>query len=346
LRRYNESIAEFDAAVQQGWDRVDAELQKAETLAAAGQIDAGAAIVQQHTQLDDSSAQWHYVRGRVAEALGDTDNAIEGYQRSLDFDEDSPHAMFRLAYLLDLHGDDSGALQLYQQCASLPYVHANALINLAVIYEDRGDYERAARCLRRVLVTNSNHPRAQLYLKDVLAAKSMFFDEQQAKVQEQHDAVLDTPVTDFELSVRSRNCLKKMNIYTLGDLLRISERELLAYKNFGETSLNEIKAMLTQKGLALGQYATERPAATTQRPALAASAAPNGNPEILARPVTNLELSVRSRKCLQRLGISTIGELAATSESELLASKNFGQTSLSEIKSRLGEMGLSLRPSQ
>jgi len=38
-----------------------------------------------------------------------------------------------------------------------------------------------------------------------------------------------------------------MNINTLGDLLRISEAELLAYKNFGETSLNEIKVMLKQK---------------------------------------------------------------------------------------------------
>src|SRR2546423_12273524 len=65
--------------------------------------------------------------------------------------------------------------------------------------------------------------------------------------------VLDIPITDFELSVRSRNCLKKMNIKSLGDLLRTTEQELLSYKNFGETSLNEIKALLAQKGLRLGQ---------------------------------------------------------------------------------------------
>ena len=59
--------------------------------------------------------------------------------------------------------------------------------------------------------------------------------------------------TDFELSVRARNCLKKMQIRTLGDLLRISEAELLSYKNFGETSLTEIKTMLASKGLRLGQ---------------------------------------------------------------------------------------------
>src|SRR5438034_8316315 len=52
---------------------------------------------------------------------------------------------------------------------------------------------------------------------------------------------LEIPVTDFELSVRSRNCLRKMNIRTLGDLTRTTEAALLASKNFGETSLSEIK---------------------------------------------------------------------------------------------------------
>ena len=70
--------------------------------------------------------------------------------------------------------------------------------------------------------------------------------------------VLNIPVTDFELSVRSRNCLQKMGIMTLGDLCRCTEQDLLASKNFGETSLVEIKEMLATKGLRLGQYAQER----------------------------------------------------------------------------------------
>ena len=43
-----------------------------------------------------------------------------------------------------------------------------------------------------------------------------------------------------------------MNIRTLGDLLNITEAELLSYKNFGETSLREIKAILETKNLRLG----------------------------------------------------------------------------------------------
>jgi DNA-directed RNA polymerase alpha subunit len=69
----------------------------------------------------------------------------------------------------------------------------------------------------------------------------------------------------------------------------------------------------------------------------------SGDPAILSRPVAELELSVRSRKCLQRLGINTVAELASRTEHDLLSIKNFGQTSLSEIKRRLKELGLGLR---
>ena len=152
------------------------------------------------------------------------------------------------------------------------------------------------------------------------------------------------PITDFELSVRARNCLAKMNIKSLGDLVRKSETELLSYKNFGETSLNEIKAMLTQKGLKLGQGLHQPPA---EPPAVvttfARAAVTSDAPIHSRRPVAELELSVRSRKCLQRLGIATVGELMQRSEAELLAIKNFGQTSLTEIKRQLAVFGLTLR---
>ena len=151
--------------------------------------------------------------------------------------------------------------------------------------------------------------------------------------------MLDIPVTDFELSVRSRNCLKKMNIRTLGDLLRTTEQELLSYKNFGETSLNEIKALLAQKGLRLGQAADESKTAVRRTTPVAG----NVPPEILGKTVADLELSVRSRKALQRLNINTLGELASRTEDELLGCKNFGQTSLNEIKQQLGTFGMTLR---
>jgi DNA-directed RNA polymerase subunit alpha len=345
-KRLTEAAAEFEKAAGGGANKIECESLRAECLLAAGQTDAAAKIVDGLGGQGAGSAVWNVVKGRLFEARGDLSKAAESYEKAISIDGNHPLAMFHLAYLADVHGDDEQALELYERCASQPGVYAHALINLAIIYEDKGTYDKAAACLRRVLAVNPSHKRAELYLKDVLAAGNMYIDEHQLKAIEKHSAVLDIPVSDFELSVRSRNCLKKMNINTLGDLLKISEPELLAYKNFGETSLKEIKAMLVQKGLSLGMHAP----ASSELPALPVAesdpALAGMNPDILNRSVATMELSVRSRKCLQRLGINTIGELAMRSERELLDSRNFGQTSLDEIGARLADLGLSLRPSQ
>ncbi len=290
---------------------------------------------------DQDRAEAAYYRGLILEQVDCWLEAINAYQQAVELDEGHLEATFRLAYLLDLHGEEEEAVELYERCVADPPLHVNALLNLAVLYEDVGRFEEAARCLELVLEEHPNHARARMFLKDVESSMTMYYDEDQERVREKRDALLDIPVSDFELSVRSRNCLKQMNINNLGDLLKITEAQLMAYKNFGETSLTEIKAMLDQKGLHLGQLLEERAA---DGEAAAVAALPTlGNTGVYARPVSELELSVRSRKCLQRLGIATLGELAARSETELLAIKNFGQTSLNEVKQRLVEMGLSLR---
>jgi DNA-directed RNA polymerase subunit alpha len=64
---------------------------------------------------------------------------------------------------------------------------------------------------------------------------------------------------------------------------------------------------------------------------------------VLNKPVSDLNLSVRARKCMSRLGINTLGELIQRGENELLEAKNFGQTSLSEVREKLALLGLTLR---
>jgi DNA-directed RNA polymerase subunit alpha len=59
-------------------------------------------------------------------------------------------------------------------------------------------------------------------------------------------------------------------------------------------------------------------------------------------PLADLELSARSRKALERLGCATLGELAAMTEAKLLGQKNFGETSLNEIKQVLRRHGMNL----
>jgi len=64
---------------------------------------------------------------------------------------------------------------------------------------------------------------------------------------------------------------------------------------------------------------------------------------LLNKPMDDLQLSVRARKCLQNLNIRTLGDLTRRTEAELLGCKNFGVTSLNEIKKAIGNIGLSLR---
>ena len=64
---------------------------------------------------------------------------------------------------------------------------------------------------------------------------------------------------------------------------------------------------------------------------------------MLGKPVSDLNLSVRARKCMNRLGINTLGDLISRSSDELLEAKNFGQTSLQEVKDKLTQYGLRLR---
>lgn len=64
--------------------------------------------------------------------------------------------------------------------------------------------------------------------------------------------LLETPVEELELSVRSSNCLKAANIRTLGDLIQKTEQEMIRYKNFGKKSLQELTETLAQLGLSFG----------------------------------------------------------------------------------------------
>jgi len=290
---------------------------------------------------DPQAAERHLAAAKEADAAGDHGAALAELRKAVSADPSHPQALFGLAYALDRHGEDDEAISLYERCARLSEAPLNALINLAVLYEDHAQYAAAEKTLRQVLDTSPNHPRARLFMKDVQASRTMFYDEHQDRDLAKRNALLDTPVTDFELSVRARNCLKKMNIRTLGDLLRVSESELLAYKNFGETSLEEIKHMLTSKGLRLGQRVEEQQRAIKRE---VYDAAKRNNAEAaLNKPVVELNLSVRARKALQNLNIRTLGELASRTEAELMGVKNFGQTSLVEVREKLAENGLSLR---
>ena len=91
------------------------------------------------------------------------------------------------------------------------------------------------------------------------------FEEPQSKEEEKSESELPfnknllKKVEELELSVRSANCLKNDNIVYIGDLVQISEAEMLRTPNFGRKSLNEIKEVLAQMGLSLGMEVQDWP---------------------------------------------------------------------------------------
>ena len=62
---------------------------------------------------------------------------------------------------------------------------------------------------------------------------------------------MELPIEDLELSERPRNCLKRAQVNTVGELLQKSEDDLLAITNFGQKSLDEVIEKLDERGLSL-----------------------------------------------------------------------------------------------
>jgi DNA-directed RNA polymerase subunit alpha len=107
----------------------------------------------------------------------------------------------------------------------------------------------------------------------------------------------------------------------------ISPREALASAGTTLTELANLFGELAESpGLTVGPAATD--------------SAVTGD---LALTIEDLNLTVRSYNCLKREGINTVGELVEKSEAELMDIRNFGQKSIEEVKSKLDELGLTLR---
>ncbi|OQY05702.1 MAG: hypothetical protein B6I25_05185 [Planctomycetales bacterium 4572_13] len=339
LGETDKAVKAFDAAARQS-DGPAATMEKCETYRLAGHLEACEKELAACGNFENVSAEYHYQKGKLQDCLAHYEPAMNEYEFAIDLDHTHVKALFALAYSFDLRGDETEAAHYYKELVQIAPAHVNGLLNLAVLYENVGAYDEAACCAESVLKSHPNHAKAQLFAKDIASARVMVHDEEKEKRQSRQNKILEIPISDFELSVRSRNCLKKMNIHTVGDLLRTSESELLAYKNFGETSLQEIKEILEIKEMRLGMAIDDdKDAAGTIDPEIASKA----SPEILNKTMGELGLSVRARRALERLGVKTVLELISKTEAELLGCKNFGVTSLNEIKESLEGLGLGLR---
>ena len=341
MNDYPSAASAFLEARTAGYDADACLLGRAESQRLMGDPEESARTLGEISAVGRRSAEYFcQLALTTAKLNGDPATVISLYEHAVEVDPQHEGALFGLAMENDRHGNDLTALEYYQRAASHSPAHIGTLMNLGVLYEDLGRYERAAECYRKILSTHPNDLRAKLFLRDAQASGEMCYDETEQKHRDRISQIMSVSVGEFELSQRSRNCLQKMGIRTLGDLCRCSETDLLASRNFGETSLTEIRDMLASKGLRLGQPSTEK------RSFDSVSEADTLNPDeqvLLGRPIADLALSVRARKCMARLGINTVGDLVRLTGDQLLECKNFGVTSLNEVREKLTEVNLHLR---
>jgi DNA-directed RNA polymerase subunit alpha len=338
---YDEALKAFEKAEKSGYTASQVQLQRAGILRHKGEIAGARAILNKMADQASHNAEYHFQVASCFLAEGERTGALRHLEKSVELDPGHTGALFQLGHANDLAGNDDEAIHFYERCLSHPPVHQGVLMNLGVLYEDHDRYDKAVDCFRKVLHADPTNERARLFLRDAQASQTMYYNPEDDIANNRFSQVLEIPVTDFELSVRSRNCLKKMNIRTLGDLTRVSEAALLSSKNFGETSLQEIKEMLSSKGLHLGQSLEE--GSTLERRFTATTQLSAQEQAVLNKPVLELNLSVRARKCMNRLGINSLGDLIQRTADELLESKNFGMTSLTEVREKLRQIGLTLR---
>ncbi|MEM9825762.1 MAG: tetratricopeptide repeat protein [Planctomycetota bacterium] len=341
LGQHDLAVEAYEKAKKSGYNEDQCNIGIAESYRYMGRVEESMALLDNIFGPSEQTAEYMYQRAATVACIGGRmEEALKYYERSVATDENHAGALFGLALENDRMGKDEEAKRLYERAAKAFPTGVGALINLGLIYEDDEEYGKAQACYDRILKCYPNHPQAMLYKKDSAATGNQLYNDEEQRKKEKLAQTLSLPVSNFELSVRSRNCLQNIGVETLGDLARTTEAELLGSKNFGETSLTEIREVLTQKGLRLGEYAHEK---KSPDPPVDTTHLSDDEKAQLDRPIADLNLSVRARKCMARLQINTIGELISKTGDDMLECKNFGVTSLNEVREKLTDLGLKMR---
>ncbi|PIQ85873.1 MAG: DNA-directed RNA polymerase subunit alpha [Candidatus Omnitrophica bacterium CG11_big_fil_rev_8_21_14_0_20_45_26] len=135
-------------------------------------------------------------------------------------------------------------------------------VNFAVEETRVGQTTDYDRLLLEVTTNGAMSPEeAMLYASNILQRHLDIFvnygelpeeEEEEEEEDKEFLDVINKPITELELSVRSANCLEAANIKTIGELIQKTEAQMLKYKNFGKKSLQEISSILTGMNLHLG----------------------------------------------------------------------------------------------
>jgi len=88
----------------------------------------------------------------------------------------------------------------------------------------------------------------RITLEDEETSSENQYDEESLKMRQ----LLQSKLTEMDLSVRALNCLKAAEVDTLGDLVTFNKSDLMKFRNFGKKSLTELDELVAVKGLNFG----------------------------------------------------------------------------------------------
>jgi len=168
--------------------------------------------------------------------------------------------------------------------------------------------------------------------------KIMFEKEEDKKVK-----VLEMPIEELDLSVRSYNCLKRAAINTVQELSSKSEDEMMKVRNLGKKSLEEIKLKLQELELGFG-FDDDLDTESYYKPSRKNSHyvddmemmnEKDKKEKVFEMSFESLEFSPRISDCLKRAGINTVQELSSKSEDEMMDIPGFEKEFLEEVQQKL-----------
>lgn len=140
-----------------------------------------------------------------------------------------------------------------------------------------------------------------------------------------------TPIDTLGLSIRTCNCLKAQNVYSVEELVKLTEQDLLRIPNLGRRSTGEIKRALQERGRRLPSF-------------------PGGwqpSAQLMNMFIGELGLKTRTLNCLGQLGpaaILRVGQLTELSRKQLKEEPNFGKKVIQDLEEALAKHNLCLKP--
>ncbi len=290
----------------------------------------------------EQTAEYLYQRGATVAALGGNPTEVVAlYERAVATDPRHPGALFGLALESDRRGDDERALELCERAVQGYPTHVGSLLNLGLMYEDRLRVRVGPGLLSadtRQLPVRSASP---VVLQDAAASGDMFFDEEAQKRNERIESGARHPGDGFrvvgaqpQLPAENGGADAGRSDPHLRTRIALEQefRRDVAHRNPRHAAL--------PTGWTWACYVDRR--AEPEVPVDLSDLSPDEQ-AVLERPIADLNLSVRARKCMVRLGMSTLGELVRKTGDDLLECKNFGVTSLNEVREKLTQLNLKLR---